>query len=178
MQEENERSNNQGTTINEPRKSEISNREVPNDRFVYLAKMNRTIEPKDWNDLEQIKNLQDKARWLEATVDPPLGKRVIGCKWIFTTKYNSKCEVEKYKAQLLAKGFYKKFGTDYDEIFAPVVTYTTLRSFLAYTPYKNLYENHIDIKTAFLHGNLDEDVYMSQPDRHIKPQAIKIKSAS
>lgn len=67
MQEDNEHSANQGTTINEPRRSDKSNRGVPPERLTYLTNTNRIIEPKQWKALQQTENPQNKARWLEAT---------------------------------------------------------------------------------------------------------------
>ena len=78
---------------------------------------------------------------------------------MFKVKYNAKGEIEKYKTRLMAEGFSHKYGCDYEETFVPVVTHTTVRSFLKMVVHKNLKVNHIDIKTAFLHGNLDEKVY-------------------
>ena len=68
----------------------------------------------------------------------------------------------------MAKGFSQKYGCDYEETFAPVVTHTTIRSFLTMAVHKNLKVNHIDIKTAFLHGNLDEEVYIAQKAGYTK----------
>ncbi|GBN50528.1 Retrovirus-related Pol polyprotein from transposon TNT 1-94 [Araneus ventricosus] len=101
-------------------------------------------------------------------VTPPSGKKDISCRWTFKTKYDSKGNIERYKARLVAQGFSQKFGTDYDETFAPVVAYTTIRTFLAAAAYKNLNVTHVDIKTALLHGNLEDEVYMSQPEGYVE----------
>ncbi|GBM15712.1 Retrovirus-related Pol polyprotein from transposon TNT 1-94 [Araneus ventricosus] len=74
----------------------------------------------------------------------------------------------RYKARLFAQGCSQKFGSDYDKTFSPVVTYTTIRTFLAAAAYKNLNVKHVDIKTAFLHENLEDEIYMSHPDGYIE----------
>ncbi|GBN11147.1 Retrovirus-related Pol polyprotein from transposon TNT 1-94 [Araneus ventricosus] len=130
--------------------------------------MENPYEKQKWieSTKEEMKSLQKNETW--KLVTPPSGKKVIGCRWTFKAKYDSKGNIERYKARLVAQGFSQKFGTDYDETFAPVVTYTTIRTFLAAAAYKNLNVTHVDIKTAFLHGNLEDEVYMSQPEGYIE----------
>ncbi|GFU47248.1 retrovirus-related Pol polyprotein from transposon TNT 1-94 [Nephila pilipes] len=69
-----------------------------------------------------------------------------------------------YKARLVVKRYNQNFGTDYDETFAPVVKHTTIRAFLTAEVYKRMCVKHMDIKTAFLHGDLYEDIYMKHPE--------------
>ncbi|GBN12713.1 Retrovirus-related Pol polyprotein from transposon TNT 1-94 [Araneus ventricosus] len=163
------------------RRSERKTKGIPPERFAFFANPERIKEPKSWNDVLKMENPYEKQKWIESTkeemkslqknetwklVTPPSGKKVIGCRWTFKAKYDSKGNIERYKARLVAQGFSQKFGTDYDETFAPVVTYTTIRTFLAAAAYKNLNVTHVDIKTAFLHGNLEDD--MSQPEGYIQ----------
>ena len=84
------------------------------------------------------------------------------CKWVFRYKYVSNSEKPKYKARLIAKGFKQEHGVDYDEIFSPVVKMTTLRLLLEVVAIKDLVLEQLDVKTAFLHEDLEEDIYMSQ----------------
>lgn len=110
---------------------------------------------------EEINSLEINNTW---DLEPiPRGKRVIGYKWVFKIKRNPDGTHEKYKARLVAKGFSQKYGVDYDEVFAPVVTATTIRMLLSIAGRKMYYVKHWDVKTAFLNGRLNEVIYMNQP---------------
>ncbi|MCO5569629.1 hypothetical protein L7F22_023345 [Adiantum nelumboides] len=90
----------------------------------------------------------------------PQGKQALPCKWVFKKKYTIEDPNPKYKARLVAKGFKQKKGVDFDEIFSPVVKMTTLRLVLGLVATEYLELNEMDVKMAFLHGDLEEDVYM------------------
>ncbi|GBM97221.1 Retrovirus-related Pol polyprotein from transposon TNT 1-94 [Araneus ventricosus] len=156
------------------RRSERKTKGIPPERFAFFANpMENPYEKQKWieSTKEEMKSLQKNETW--KLVTPPSGKKVIGCRWTFKAKYDSKGNIERYKARLVAQGFSQKFGTDYDETFAAVVTYTTIRTFLAAAAYKNLNVTHVDIKTAFLHGNLEDEVYMSQPESYIEADQVQ-----
>jgi hypothetical protein len=73
-------------------------------------------------------------------------------------------DVEKrYKARLVVKGFAQKKGIDFDEIFSPVVKMTSIRTILSLVAVEDLHLEHLDVKTSFLHGDLEEEIYMQQP---------------
>ena len=91
----------------------------------------------------------------------PAKWKLLPCKWVFRYKYASNSEKPKYKARLIAKGFRQEHGVDYDKIFSPVVKMTTLRLLLGVVMTEDLVLDQLDIKTTFLHGDL-EDIYMSQ----------------
>jgi hypothetical protein len=93
----------------------------------------------------------------------PSGSKVIGVKWIYKTKLNEKGEVEKYKARLVAKGYAQRYGTDYKEVFAPVARWDTIRSVIAIAALRGWNVFQLDVKSAFLHGELTETVYVEQP---------------
>ena len=95
----------------------------------------------------------------------PKGKRAIGCKWIFKKKEGIPgVEDARFKARLVAKGYRQKAGIDYDEVFSPVVKHTSIRVLLAMVALFDLELEQLDMKTVFLHGELEETIYMSQPE--------------
>ena len=103
-------------------------------------------------------------------VDLPPGKTVVGCKWVLKTKRNSDGSIEKYKARLVAQGYSQIYGIDYDEVFAPVVKYSSIRSLLALAKEFNLEVHQMDVWSAYLNGNLEKELYMKQPEGYIDKQ--------
>ncbi|RDY08810.1 hypothetical protein CR513_06923, partial [Mucuna pruriens] len=94
------------------------------------------------------------------------GSRVkpIGCKWIFKTKKNSNCNIERYKAHLVAKGFTQKEGITYKETFSPVSSKDSFRTIMTLVAYFDLELHQMDVKTTFLNGDINEIIYMVQPE--------------
>nr|GFC11850.1 retrovirus-related Pol polyprotein from transposon TNT 1-94 [Tanacetum cinerariifolium] len=89
---------------------------------------------------------------------------VITLKWIYKVKLDELGGILKNKARLVARGYRQEEGIDFEESFAPVAILEAIRIFLAYDAHKNMVVYHMDVKTAFLNGNLREEVYVSQPD--------------
>lgn len=94
------------------------------------------------------------------TVDLPKGKKSVKYKWIFKKKSGLNGELLQYKARLVAKGFTQKYRIDYQEKFCPVFRYSTIRILLALAAEYEMEIDHMDVKTAFLNGDLKEEVYM------------------
>ena len=98
-------------------------------------------------------------------VELPRGKQSIGCKWLYKPKINADGTIEKLKARLVAKGYSQKEGIDYEETFAPTMRYTTVRSLALLVATMGWNIHQMDVKTSFLNGTIDEEVYIEQPER-------------
>ncbi len=94
----------------------------------------------------------------------PKGRKPISCKWVFKIKHGVHCEVECYKARLMARGFTQTFGVDYNETFAPVAKFVSICCILALAAIKDMEIHQMDVKIAFLNGDLEEEIYMEQPE--------------
>ncbi|MBY3556005.1 hypothetical protein HGI15_21915, partial [Modestobacter lapidis] len=91
-------------------------------------------------------------------------RKAIGCKWVFKKKQDAEGKIGKYKARLVAKGYAQIEGVDYAEIFSPVAKLTSIRTVLSAAAAYDLEIEQMDVKTAFLHGDLEEEIYMKQPE--------------
>ena len=98
----------------------------------------------------------------------PDGHKVIDLKWIFKLKRDSSGKVTKHKARLVAKGYVQEHGIDCEEGFAPVTRMETVRLLLALAAKNSWQVHHLDVKTAFLNGDINEEVYVAQPKGYVK----------
>jgi hypothetical protein len=96
-------------------------------------------------------------------VQLPRGKKIAGFKWVFTMKQNPEGKVERYKARLVAKGYSQTYGIDYDEIFTVVTKMSTVRTLISCAVNFGWPLHQLDVKNVFLHGDLEEEVYMKIP---------------
>jgi hypothetical protein len=96
-------------------------------------------------------------------VPRPKGRKIVGSKWVFRTKRGPDGEIQKYKARVVAQGFTQVEGIDYDETFAPVAKLTSIRTFLALAAELDLEVHQMDVKSAYLNGVLEEEIYMESP---------------
>ena len=106
------------------------------------------------------------------------GKSVVTSRWLYKVKFAVDGNVEKYKARFVARGFSQIEGVDYGETFAPVARYTSIRSIIALAVEMGWRIHQMDVKTAFLHGEIEEEIYIEQPqgfetryaETHVPPQ--------
>ena len=105
-------------------------------------------------------------------VDLPSGKSTIGCKWVYKIKTRSDGTVDSYKARLVARGFNQEYGIDYEETFAPVARLSYVRTLIAVSAARKWPLFHMDVKKAFLNGELSEEVYMKLPPGYSHPRGF------
>lgn len=113
---------------------------------------------------DEINSLAKNKTWL--LMELPKGQKAIQSRWVFRVKERPDGSVARYKARLVAKGFTQRPGIDFTETFAPVVRMDSVRTILALATEYNMEMVHFDIKTAFLYGDIDEELYMAQPEGH------------
>ena len=102
-------------------------------------------------------------------VPQPEGQNIVGSRWVLKVKRDENGSVDRFKARLVAQGYSQVRGVDYDEVFSPVARNTSVRSLLALANAHDLEVHQMDVKTAFLNGSLDCDIYMSQPEGFVDP---------
>ncbi|GJR00265.1 putative ribonuclease H-like domain-containing protein [Tanacetum coccineum] len=121
-------------------------------------------------DTMQEKLLQFKLQKVWILVDLPYGKKVIGTKWVYRNKKDERGVVVRNKARLVAQGYKEEEGIDYDEVFTHVARIEAIRIFLAFASYMGFIVYQMDVKSAFLYGTIDEEVYVSQPPGFVDPK--------
>lgn len=125
---------------------------------------------------DEVTALEKNGTWV--ITDLPAGKRTVGCRWIFTIKHKVDGSIERLKARLVAKGFTQSYGIDYQETFAPVAKLNTIRVLLSLAANFDWSLHQLDIKNAFLNGELEEEVYMEVPpgieSSHTKGKVCKL----
>ena len=120
---------------------------------------------------EELENFERNQVWV--LVEPPPACNPIGTKWVFKNKQGDDGLVVRNKARLVAQGFCQKEGIDYEETFAPVARLEAIRIFLAFAASKGFKVFQMDVKSAFLNGFIEEEVYVKQPPWIWKSQVSK-----
>jgi hypothetical protein len=113
----------------------------------------------------EYQSLIENGTWY--LVPPPTDRKLVSCKWLLRKKFNADGTISRYKARLVARGFSQVPGMDYNETFSPVLRITSFRALLATATQFRLLVHQMDVRTAFLHGNLHEEIYMEQPPGYI-----------
>ncbi|KAH9703677.1 hypothetical protein KPL70_011177 [Citrus sinensis] len=118
---------------------------------------------------DEILSLHNNETW--ELVERPEKTRIVGCKWIFKIKEGlTSSEPKRFKARLVAKGYTQKEGVDFKEVFLPVVRHASIRVILSLTAVQDMELDQLDVKTAFLHGRLQEEIFMTQPEGFEDPE--------
>lgn len=148
---------------------------------VWVNSTNSVTEPLT---VKEALTSSEKEKWQEAMDDefnslsanevwelvpPPSDRKVINSKWVFKCKLKENGLIERYKARLVAQGYSQRQGLDYEETFSPVVRFESVRTVVSLAISEKMKLHQMDVKTAFLNGELTEDVFMKQPEGFIKP---------
>ncbi|GJX41932.1 putative ribonuclease H-like domain-containing protein, partial [Tanacetum coccineum] len=136
-------------------------------------KVSEALEDESWVEAMQEELLQFKLQQVWVLVDLPNGAKVIGTKWVYRNKKDERGVVVRNKARLVAQGHRQEEGIDYDEVFAPVARLEAIRLFLAFASYMGFIVYQMDVKSAFLYGTIEEEVYVSQPPGFVDPDHPK-----
>uniref|UniRef100_A0A2N9GTP1 Reverse transcriptase Ty1/copia-type domain-containing protein n=1 Tax=Fagus sylvatica TaxID=28930 RepID=A0A2N9GTP1_FAGSY len=162
------------SSISYPIESTLSYSHLSSPHKAYTLAISTPIEPKFYHEAissphwceamtKELAALEANHTWVLTSL--PLGKHPIGCKWVYKIKFKSDGSIERYKARLVAKGYNQLEGIDYAETFSPVAKLVTVRCFIALAAAQGWSVTQLDVNNAFLHGDLDEEVYMALPPR-------------
>ena len=127
-------------------------------------------EKEEWRDgwKSEMESQEKNGTW--EIVDLPQGRKVVGCKYVFKKKKDLEGNVKRYKVRLVAQGFTQEYGIDYQKTFAPVLKYCSLRLLFAIVVKRGMTIHQMDVETAFLHGKLEEEIYMNSPEGYCIPE--------
>lgn len=143
--------------------AKLSTIEASEDPSSYQAAMKRTDKHK-WLEAmqDEMNSLYKNKVW--TLVERPKNINIVSNRWVLRIKRKPNGDIDRYRARLVARGFSQVLGVDYNETFSPVVNMVSIRMLLAYAAIEGLQMKQFDVKTAFLYGNLEETVYMEQPE--------------
>ncbi|GJV14125.1 retrovirus-related pol polyprotein from transposon TNT 1-94 [Tanacetum coccineum] len=152
---------------NEPLNKEIVNikesKDHPIDSVIEPKNVKEAIQDESWTMAMQEELNQFKTNDVWSLVPPPDNQTIIGTKWVFKNKLDENGVVSRNKARLVAQGYNQQEGIDFDETYAPVARLKSIRILLAYACAHDFKPFQMDIKSAFLNGFINEEVYVAQP---------------
>ena len=131
-----------------------------------------TLDPESFEDASKqkvwVQAMEEKINMIEKNktwelVNRPEDKDIIGVKWVYKTKLNSDGSIQSYKARLIVKGYLQQCGIAYNETFAPIARLDTIRVLIALAAQNKWKIHQLDVKSAFLNGYLEEEIYVEQP---------------
>ena len=144
--------------------------------FAFLTSVLQHDEPttykdacgkKEWMDAmdKEMNALHKNDTWDLCQLPP--NEQAIGCKWIYKLKFNKEGHIDRHKARLVTKGFAQEYGIDYEETYAPVAKMSSIRLLLSLAALHKWKLWQMDVNNAFLNGQLEEEVYMKQPEGYV-----------
>ena len=183
VHERDEESNETNDTVPEPSVRRSTRNKQQPDRYSHHVSI-ASSEEHDPSSVAEAKSASDAPEWEKAMekemnslisndvwelVECPPDRRIVGSKWIFKRKIDEDGAIERYKARVVAQGCSQRFGVDYEETFSPVVRFESIRSVIALGVQHKFQLQQMDVSTAFLHGELTDEVYMRQPEGFVEP---------
>ena len=168
------------TRVSQPPGEWWKNHILPKDKDSYHANVAIVQDP---TTVSETMKSQDASKWEAAIEDEyhsllangtwelttlPKGCKAVGCKWVIKTKRDAAGEIVRHKVRLVARGFSQMQGVDFNETFALVAKFTTIRCIVALGTALDLEMHQINVKMAFLNGDLEEDIYIEQPSRFVQ----------
>ncbi|GJT27314.1 putative ribonuclease H-like domain-containing protein [Tanacetum coccineum] len=162
----------QSQILGDPKSSVQTRSRVQQCSGAYIL-LSEALQDDSWVEAMQEELLQFRLQQVWILVDLPHGAKVIGTKWVYRNKRDERGVVVRNKARLVAQGHRQEKGIDYDEVFAPVARIEAIRLFLAFASFMGFIVYQMDVKSAFLYGTIDEEVYVSQPPGFVDPDHPK-----
>jgi hypothetical protein len=141
---------------------------------IVLTNIHEALTNPKWTQAvkEEMEALQKNGTW--TLVPLPKGKKTVGCRWVFSIKHKADGSIDRYKARLVAKGYTQTYGVDYQETFSSVAKLNSVRVLLSLAANLDWPLHQFDVKNAFFHGDLEEEVYMDVPPGYTTTSEVKV----